>query len=87
LDISYNLLRKIEGLDELANLEKLFLCANKIKLIENLENQKCLQTVELGCNRICMIEGLESSKDTLEELYLGRNRLESLKGIEIFTKL
>lgn len=56
-------------------------------MIENLENQSSLKSIELGCNRISMIEGLDNCKDTLEELYMGRNRLETLKGIEIFVNL
>jgi len=70
LDISYNLLRKIEGLTNIRKLEKLFLCANKIKMIENLENQTSLKSIELGCNRISMIEGLDNCKDSLEEFIL-----------------
>lgn len=52
LDISFNVLRHIEGLDRLAQLKKLFLVNNKISKIENLSNLQMLQMLELGSNRI-----------------------------------
>lgn len=52
LDISFNVLRHIEGLDQLTQLKKLFLVNNKISKIENLSNLQLLQMLELGSNRI-----------------------------------
>lgn len=52
LDISFNVLRHIEGLDQLVQLKKLFLVNNKISKIENLSNLQQLQILELGSNRI-----------------------------------
>lgn len=52
LDISFNILRTIEGLDQLTQLKKLFLVNNKISKIENLSNLQQLQMLELGSNRI-----------------------------------
>lgn len=52
LDISFNVLRHIEGLDRLTQLKKLFLVNNKISKIENLSNLQMLQMLELGSNRI-----------------------------------
>ena len=52
LDISFNLLRNIEGLDKLTRLKKLFLVNNKISKIENISSLRQLQMLELGSNRI-----------------------------------
>lgn len=52
LDISFNLLRNIEGIDKLTQLKKLFLVNNKISKIENVSNLHQLQLLELGSNRI-----------------------------------
>lgn len=52
LDISFNLLRNIEGVDKLTKLKKLFLVNNKINKIENLSNLHQLEMLELGSNRI-----------------------------------
>lgn len=52
LDISFNLLRNIEGIDKLTQLKKLFLVNNKISKIENISNLHQLQLLELGSNRI-----------------------------------
>lgn len=52
LDISFNRVNKIENLDALVNLEKLFLCSNKISVIENLSCLANLTMLELGDNKI-----------------------------------
>lgn len=52
LDISFNRVRKIENLEGLVNLKKIFLCANKICRIENLNHLKNLEHLELGDNKI-----------------------------------
>lgn len=45
-------MRKIENLEGLVNLKKIFLCANKISRIENLNHLKNLEHLELGDNKI-----------------------------------
>lgn len=52
LDVSFNILRKIEGLEQLTQMKKLFLLHNKISSIGNLEHLSCLEMLELGSNRI-----------------------------------
>jgi hypothetical protein len=52
LDVSFNRLREIKGLDQLHKLQKLFLCANKISHIENVGHLKNLTLLELGDNKI-----------------------------------
>merc|ERR1712215_577869 len=55
LDISHNRLRKIEGLENLPNLTRLYLVSNKIAKIENLESCTKLEMLELGDNKILII--------------------------------
>lgn len=52
LDISFNRLTKIENLDALSSLQKLFLVSNKIPVIENLQGLSNLTMLELGDNKI-----------------------------------
>lgn len=52
LDVSFNILRKIEGLDRLTKISKLFLLHNKITSIANLDHMTNLEMLELGSNRI-----------------------------------
>jgi len=52
LDLAFNRISEIRGLDKLTRLKKLFLSANKISKIENLDNLQELDLLELGDNRI-----------------------------------
>ncbi len=50
--MSYNSIRKIENIQHLVDLVKLYLCNNKIQVIENLSTFTKLELLELGGNRI-----------------------------------
>lgn len=52
LDLSFNRIRTIQGLESLTKLKKLFLVSNKIDKIENIAHLKELEMLELGDNRI-----------------------------------
>jgi len=52
LDVSFNVLRKVENLEQLTRLKKLFLLHNKIGTIANLDHLSVLEMLELGSNRI-----------------------------------
>ena len=52
LDLSFNRIKKIEGLETLTQVKKLFLVQNKISKIENLEPLVNVTMLELGSNRI-----------------------------------
>lgn len=52
LDLSFNRIREIEGLEYLINLEKLYLSSNRITKIENVNHLKNLKMLELGDNKI-----------------------------------
>jgi protein phosphatase 1 regulatory subunit 7 len=52
LDISFNRLKRIEGLQNLTKLKRLFLVNNKIGKIENVGHLRNLELLELGDNKI-----------------------------------
>lgn len=52
LDLSFNRIKEITGLDNLLNLRKLFLSSNKITEIKNVNHFPKLEMLELGDNRI-----------------------------------
>lgn len=59
LDLNHGRIGKIEKLDELVNIERLYLRWNFIKKIENLSALKTLQEIEFYDNQITEIENLD----------------------------
>ncbi|KAG5511482.1 hypothetical protein JKF63_07446 [Porcisia hertigi] len=79
LDLSYNQLRKISGLDSLgATLKELYLVENKIKVIEGLDSLVHLELLELGGNRIREIGPGLANLRSLQSLWLGKNKISSI---------
>lgn len=82
LDLRSNkTISKIEGLDNLTDLEYLDISFNSISKIENLAHLVNLHHLSLEGNNISDIEGLDSLS-TLTSLDLGRNNIRELKGLE-----
>ena len=82
LDLSYNQLKVIRGLDDLAStLEELYLVENQIKKVEGLDKLTKLKILELGGNQIRHIP-MDSFHNLteLEQLWLGKNKLNDLSG-------
>lgn len=52
LDLSFNRIKEIAGLEKLLKLKKLFLSSNKITEIKNVNHFPHLELLELGDNRI-----------------------------------
>ena len=79
LDLSYNQIKVIDGLDALGpTLKELFLVENRIKVVQGLGHLVNLRLLELGGNRIREIgNGLDALVD-LEQLWLGKNKVASL---------
>ena len=56
---------------------------NKLKVIEGLENLTQLKRIDLGANRIRVIEPQQlMNLCNLEELWLGKNKIEQIQGLE-----
>ncbi|CAJ0937353.1 unnamed protein product [Ranitomeya imitator] len=86
LDLSFNLLKRIEGFDSLSQLRRLYLVNNKISRIENLGSMTQLRLLELGSNRIREIENLDMLRD-LDSLFLGKNKITKLQNMETLSNL
>jgi len=71
----------IENLDELTNLEELYLGKNKITCMCNLAKLTILRISALMSNRLTRIEGLESLVN-LRELYLSNNGITVIESLD-----
>lgn len=79
LDLSYNQIRKISGLDSLSGtLKELYLVENKIKTISGLDALVNLELLELGGNQISQIGHSLDNLRSLKELWIGKNKISSL---------
>lgn len=88
LDLSYNKLQKINGLDDLANtLEELYLIHNDITVVSGLNKLVNLKILELGDNEIYKIDNALENLVNLKELYLGSNNLDTKAIQNTFKKL
>ena len=90
LDLSFNKIKTIQGLDKLTRLEKLYIANNRISEIPEgaFGALKALKIIDLGANRLRSMKGLESlSEGSLEELWLGKNKITKIDHIEKLTKL
>ena len=86
LDLSYNQIRKFEGLDHLASLTELDLSGNQIAKLEGLNALTSLTRLDLSDNQIAKLEGLDSLT-SLTELYLSGNQIAKLEGLNALTSL
>lgn len=76
LDLSYNQIKKIAGLDSLApTLKELYLVENKIKIIQGLDALVNLELLELGGNRIREIGNGLRALTSLKQLWIGKNKI------------
>lgn len=61
LDLSFNNIEVIEGLDKLTKLEDLTLYNNRISILENLDNLKDLHVLSIGNNSLENLEQVSSN--------------------------
>lgn len=59
LDLSFNYIEQIQGLDKLIQLEILSLLSNRIEVLTNLEPLKELVILNIGANKISSLKGFE----------------------------
>ena len=78
LDLSFNLIEKIEGLETLYQLEDLSLFSNRITKLENLDALINLNLLSVGENEIYSLDDtvkyLAGLKNNLEVLQIKENR-------------
>jgi protein phosphatase 1 regulatory subunit 7 len=62
-------LTRLEGLEELVNLEELYVSHNLIEKLEGLENNTKLRTLDIANNRVSKLENISHLK-LLEEFWV-----------------
>jgi protein phosphatase 1 regulatory subunit 7 len=88
IDLGANRVRSIPA-DEFANLtnlQELWLGKNKIEKIEGLEKLVNLRRLDVQSNRLTKIEGLTAQNESLVELYLAHNGIDTVgatKGLSL----
>jgi len=73
LDLSFNMIEEIKGLENLRLLEDLSLFSNRITELRGLDNLENLNVLSVGSNEISNLE------DSVKYLHRLRNNLEVLK--------
>ncbi|KAI7728179.1 hypothetical protein M8C21_001952 [Ambrosia artemisiifolia] len=85
LELGSNRLRVMENMQNLTNLQELWLGRNRIKSI-NLCGLKCIKKLSLQSNRLISMKGLEECT-SLEELYLSHNGIAKMEGLSTLVNL
>mmetsp|Transcript_9327 Transcript_9327/g.20754 ORF Transcript_9327/g.20754 Transcript_9327/m.20754 type:complete len:391 (-) Transcript_9327:76-1248(-) len=80
LDLSFNKIRSISPLGSCSfeRLTRLYLSSNKIDVIEGISHFRSLKMLELGSNRIRTVPSDVGQLVNLEELWLGKNKIDSM---------
>jgi len=86
LDLSYNNLTSLKGIEKLTNLKRLSLHNNNLTSLEGIENLTNLKRLDLSDNDLTNLKGIEKLTK-LKALWLYNNKLTSLKGIGNLTNL
>lgn len=86
LDLSFNLINKIENLDKLTFLNKLDLSKNKISEIQWLDNLNRLQDLHIWYNKVISASWLEKNTN-LVSLKLQHNLINDLSWLKNLTNL
>ena len=84
LDMSFNRIKKVQALDQLVNLRKLYLANNRLSEIpeDAFKSLRCLEVIDLGANRIRKMGSYLNVLENLKELWLGKNKIEKIEGID-----
>ncbi|CDP03273.1 unnamed protein product [Coffea canephora] len=85
LELGSNNLRVMENLQNLINLQELWLGRNRFKTV-NLCGLKCIKKISLQSNRLTSMTGFEECV-ALEELYLSHNGISKMEGLSTLANL
>ena len=82
--MSFNRIKKVQALDQLVNLRKLYLANNRLSEIpeDAFKSLRCLEVIDLGANRIRKMGSYLNVLENLKELWLGKNKIEKIEGID-----
>ena len=86
LNLSYNVIVKMEGLSRLHHLVELNLAENAIRNIENIESLHALERLNLSGNQIQRIPESISSLQRLTHLRIARNELDIVQDLQHLNK-
>lgn len=90
LDLSFNNIRHISRVSHLAKCHTLYFVQNKIASVRPTDLQApiahSLRSLELGGNRLRSLDNL-AQLTNLEELWVGKNKITSMAGLESLHKL
>ena len=75
MDLSFNRIKEIKGLETLTSIRKLYLSANRLRKMENLETLTTLEILDVGDNKIRKIENIDTLVN-LTEFHAAKNKLE-----------
>lgn len=75
------LTQSLAHLEQLTNLEELWVGKNKIASLEGIESLRNLRILSIQSNRLTSLDHLETLSK-LEELYVSHNGIAKLKGLE-----
>ena len=86
LNIAFNQISELKGLESLDALQKLDISSNQISEIKGLETLTALQIIDISGNQISELKGLETLT-ALQVLYVFQNQISEIKGLEALTAL
>ncbi|KAF3992466.1 hypothetical protein FT663_00746 [Candidozyma haemuli var. vulneris] len=87
LDFSFNKIKNIKNIDNLVELENLYFVQNKIKEIKGIETLQKLRNLELGGNKVEEINETLLKLPSIEQLWLGKNRIPKFQNLENLVNL
>lgn len=80
LDLSFNLIKHIRGVNQFKGLKNLYFVQNRISKIEALDELTELINLELGGNKIRTLENLDKLS-SLEQLWVGKNKISRMENL------
>ena len=86
LNVSFNKIKILQGIDTLTALQQLNLSNNQIITIKGLHALTALEELDLSNNQVEGIKRLETLT-ALQKLYLGSNRITAIKGLNTLKAL
>ncbi|PVV00125.1 hypothetical protein BB559_000120 [Furculomyces boomerangus] len=87
IDLSENRISEIGIFSGLLHLRQLILSQNQIHTLSSLKSCRRLYTLDVSSNVITKLDLVHTQVPGLENLDISRNRLESIVGVESFSKL
>lgn len=87
LDFSFNKIKNIKNIENLTKLENLYFVQNKIKEIKGIETLQKLKNLELGGNKIEAINETLLKMPSIEQLWLGKNRIPKFQNLDSLVNL